>query len=94
MNGLFVACAASRNFGMRGSGRLYVFDTETSKQVIALDTPDGLYDVAWMQPRYPRMITCASAGGLICIADLEKRCWVSQFRDHEAEVSSIDYDPM
>lgn len=75
--------ATATNFGMKGPGRLYIFNygnPNPARQYIfdcsqknyfyqRFDAPDALYDLAWSESA-PTIVIAASANGSILLYDL------------------------
>ena len=48
-DGGLLAVAASQNFGLKGSGRLYIIEGEGGRVLRYFDFRDGIFDVAWSE---------------------------------------------
>ena len=92
-----LAIAAAQNFGLKGSGRLFIIsrggiDSGPARLLAHFDFADGLFDVAWSE---------VGGGEEIIVAGGEGRIWRINWRTgnrlaisaHVKEVSSLDWCP-
>ena len=98
-DGNILAVAASQNFGLKGSGRLYIVslpprtDPPVEGQVLQyFDFRDGIFDVAWAKLIETRWLLVEGWKSLSCHFGDVKAPVVSLY-GHNKEISSLDWCP-
>ncbi|GFR15632.1 peroxisomal targeting signal 2 receptor [Trichonephila clavata] len=91
-----LACASSQNYGIAGTGRLFVLEISSSKQVNVITTrdyTDGLFDLSWSEIN-PQVIVTSCGDGSIQIWDLNfSPAPVANYNIHNQEVYSVEWNP-
>ncbi|KAK4022434.1 Uncharacterized protein APZ42_026298 [Daphnia magna] len=90
-----IACVASQNYGLSGSGFLFILDLSPSNHLtLAVESrwTDGLFDLAFAED-HPDIILTASGDGGIQLWDLKtpevpKLVW----KEHSREVCCLDWN--
>ncbi|KAL5151085.1 Peroxisome biogenesis protein 7 [Glycine soja] len=96
-----LAVATAQNFGILGNGRLHVLDLSPEpslpiSELVAYDTADGIYDVAWSES-HDSIVIAAVADGSVKLYDLALPPTsnpIRSFQEHTREVHSADYNPV
>ncbi|KAF7803324.1 peroxisome biogenesis protein 7 [Senna tora] len=96
-----VAVATAQNFGILGNGRVHVLDLSPNpgqpiSELVAYDTADGVYDVAWSES-HDSLLVAAIADGSVKLYDLALPPTsnpIRSFHEHTREVHSADYNPI
>ncbi|KAK9031180.1 hypothetical protein V6N11_032567 [Hibiscus sabdariffa] len=94
-----LAVAIAQNFGILGNGRVHVIDLASSgpviNELIAFDTADGVYDVAWSES-HDSVLVAAVADGSMKVYDTAlppQANPVRSLKEHAREVHGLDYNP-
>lgn len=96
-DGNLLAVAAAQNFGLKGSGRLFILargglDAGAAQKLAEFDFPDGMFDVAWSE---------VGGGEEVVVGGGDGRVWRVNWRTgarfsipaHSREISSVDWCP-
>ncbi|KAF5728726.1 peroxisome biogenesis protein 7 [Tripterygium wilfordii] len=96
-----LAVATAQNFGILGNGRIHVLDLAPSPtshavtELVAFDTADGVYDLAWSES-HDSLLIAAVADGSVKLFDTAlppTQNPLRSFQEHSREVHSVDYNP-
>ncbi|KAM7263161.1 hypothetical protein ACFE04_000844 [Oxalis oulophora] len=95
-----IAVATAQNFGILGNGRVHVLDlppnpTAPITEIVAYDTADGVYDIAWSES-HDSIFVAAIADGSVKLYDVAlppTNNPIRSFQEHTREVHSVDYNP-
>ncbi|GKU94395.1 hypothetical protein SLEP1_g7896 [Rubroshorea leprosula] len=94
-----LAVGTAQNFGILGNGRLHVLDLSPTSpaitELIAFDTADGVYDVAWSES-HDSVLVAAIADGSVKLYDTSLPPQSNPLRslqEHAREVHGLDYNP-
>ncbi|XP_015914535.1 peroxisomal targeting signal 2 receptor [Parasteatoda tepidariorum] len=91
-----LACAASQNYGIAGSGRLFVLDIQNGREfkvVTTRDYSDGLFDVTWSELNEQLLVTSCGDGSIQIWDYVSAADPVTHYRIHEKEVYSVEWNP-
>ncbi|KAK4282420.1 hypothetical protein QN277_013800 [Acacia crassicarpa] len=94
-----IAVATAQNFGILENGRVQVLDLSPNpgmpiSEMVAYDTADGAYDVAWSES-HDSLLVAAIGDGSVKLYDLALPPTsnpIRSFHEHTQEVQSTDYN--
>ncbi|KAI8868890.1 peroxisomal targeting signal 2 receptor [Ramicandelaber brevisporus] len=96
-----VACAAAANFGLAGSGRLYVLGFGPSQPntpagqcslLCAYDNGDAFFDCSWSELHQNHIVTASGDGGVRLFDVSVPNQPIAQWREHQREVQSVEWN--
>ena len=100
-DGNILAVAASQNFGLKGSGRLYIVslpprtDPPVEGQVLQyFDFRDGIFDVAWSEIDRNSLAVGGGDGKVYRVTLGDVKAPVVSLYGHNKEISSLDWCPL
>lgn len=92
-----LVCATAANFGMKGPGKLWIFDRSTLNSEFnptpstSYNVNEGVYDIAWSE-QHPDILAGALADGTVAIFDLNiPKVPTIVYKEHHREVSCVEW---
>lgn len=96
-DGRILAIAASQNFGLKGSGRLYLVQLSAPHQEARLirhyDFRDGIFDVAWSEVDRETLVVGGGDGKVYRVGMATGKTETCSIA-HSKEISSLDWCPL
>lgn len=98
-DGTILAIATCQNFGLKGTGRLYIIQTDASGEARLLqqyDFRDGIFDVAWSEIERGALVVGGGDGTVyrINFGDAKTAQITAPLYTHGREISSLDWCPL
>lgn len=87
-----LAVATGANFGIIGNGRLFILANGTMKKWY--DTQDGMLDVAWSECHEKQLVVGCGDGSIKLFDVTVDTFPIMDFREHQREVYSVNWNPI